>query len=216
MGQVLRNGPSPRVWGLLLLISVEGEGPRSIPTGVGTTRGLPLASRGPPVHPHGCGDYAPGPVVGHLPGRSIPTGVGTTTRPPMPTTGSPVHPHGCGDYLARTAAMAGVDGPSPRVWGLRGRRASRGLQNPVHPHGCGDYGSLLAYAGQSHGPSPRVWGLHLIRTAKTPAYPPLCVFSGGRTGNVVKLRSPGRRGGKGGTTCSLARLTFTQQFRKLP
>jgi len=30
----------------------------------------------------------------------------------------------------------------------------------------------------------------MTRTAKTPAHPPLCVFLGGKTGNIVKFHSP--------------------------
>ena len=121
---------------------------RSIPTRVGTTPPFTLSREADTVHPHACGDYAPGaaasgdrggpsPRVWGLrrrthgaPGvvRSIPTRVGTTGGSPTPTARSSVHPHACGDYVESAWPQFRESGPSPRVWGLPGEPLPRGRE----------------------------------------------------------------------------------------
>ena len=184
-------GPSPRAWGLQAL----AEGPellfRAIPTCVGTTGWLRENAPGSSGHPHVRGDYAlDHPVHGLIAG----------------------HPHVRGDYF-RLRGQADLPlGPSPRAWGLPyhpqvphpGPRAiptcvgttsslfpSRGTE-PGHPHVRGDYSGSTHSPVTGCGPSPRAWGLHLTRTAKIPAYPPLCIFSGEVPGRGFQV--PPRRG----------------------
>jgi len=95
-----QGGPSPRVWGLRKFVQQFAEGPRAIPTCVGTTSAGREGRRTLGGHPHVCGDYTaspssvrrmcgPSPRVWGLPppapdggtrGRAIPTCVGTTSR----------------------------------------------------------------------------------------------------------------------------------------
>jgi len=112
------SGPSPRAWGLLVVVVAGHHDHRAIPTCVGTTVHVPLAIAKKPGHPHVRGDYArrraqlmlpsgPSPrawgLRGHRrPGdvgkRAIPTCVGTTEGPRPVGGGGPGHPHVRGDY----------------------------------------------------------------------------------------------------------------------
>ncbi len=131
-------GPSPRAWGLRERAPKMGPPRRSIPTGVGTTTGLPSTA---------------------FWRRSIPTGVGTTWPEARNGKRGAVHPHGRGDYPEAEEVAPGRLGPSPRAWGLReGHHGLGGLTRSiptgvgttrsairrsssmaVHPHGRGDY-----------------------------------------------------------------------------
>ena len=136
-------GSSPRVWGILALLSEEGKARRFIPTGVGNTG---AGNRKPPalsVHPHGCGEYIHSQI--HLPRQSgssprvwgihliissigleirfIPTGVGNTSAALRIHPAHRVHPHWCGEYQRERKVFADSIGSSPRVCGIRRRSA---------------------------------------------------------------------------------------------
>mgnify|MGYP000921583185 CR=1 FL=1 len=97
------RGPSPRAWGIRCRDVGGNPIQRSIPTGVGNTRRRSRSSRGPPVHPHGRGEYLP-----HHHRRHLPAG-------PSPRA------WGIRKFLTITTAALG--GPSPRAWGIpRGGR----------------------------------------------------------------------------------------------
>ena len=177
-----RAGPSPRVWGLRLIV-------------VGVRIGI----------------YGPSPRVWGLlyksftvnsSRRSIPTRVGTTLAPGAVRDKRTVHPHACGDYVPNQFGEEMARGPSPRVWGLRRkklphREAVRSIPTrvgttdpglygsallpvhphacgdyapgvygggcgPVHPHACGDYEAVSILSLWLSGPSPRVWGLRHV------------------------------------------------------
>ena len=107
--------------------------------------------RSPTVHPHACGEYAPG-----LGWRPLQT----------------VHPHACGEYWPATASLCcSVAGSPPRLWGIHGitdvaQNAARFTPTPVgntvpdrwrrlpsvHPHACGEYDqrNLIGRCGAVH------------------------------------------------------------------
>ena len=96
-----RCGSSPRVWGIQVLILTGEHWYRFIPTRVGNTLHRGPTRRTDPVHPHACGEYDLGVLVGNrcrgssprvwgiqgdaglylLWRRFIPTRVGNTSRP---------------------------------------------------------------------------------------------------------------------------------------
>ncbi len=134
-----RRGPSPRAWGQPPPPRPRPANPRSIPTGVGTTRGRGSRTGRFAVHPHGRGDNrrlwsrgrwgcGPSPRAWGQPlarlrhpriVRSIPTGVGTTREHHDLTATAPVHPHGRGDNAWIQDRVDSGLGPSPRAWGQR-------------------------------------------------------------------------------------------------
>ena len=112
---------------------------RSIPTCVGTTRGVenaPAGAIGP--SPRAWGLQGPSLYPPHDV-RSIPTCVGTTRGGAGHQSFQSVHPHVRGDYGGGRGMGGFALGPSPRAWGLR---------------------SAIARAKvMVFGPSPRAWGL---------------------------------------------------------
>ena len=118
LDDLLNNGSSPRVWGILLAAVAELEVQRFIPTRVGNTLAAARLERLAAVHPHACGEYvgkllmpkllggSSPRVWGILDGRKcrgtvdrfIPTRVGNTQGVGMGAAASPVHPHACGEY----------------------------------------------------------------------------------------------------------------------
>ena len=161
------DGPSPRAWGILLMIQNPLLKFRSIPTGVGNTacgiEGIPVR----PVHPHGRGEYeyqncpraiAPGPsprawgILADVRNRrdcmrSIPTGVGNTFSSLPMFTLIAVHPHGRGEYRASSRSIAGIVGPSPRAWGIPdGAGPPAGVGRSI-PTGVGNTGVVRLRVG---------------------------------------------------------------------
>ena len=136
--RVHRQGPSPRVRGIRVLVGERGVSSWSIPAGAGNPCRDGTAAPSAPVHPRGCGEsnadgnpfrhsMGPSPRVRGIrrrlrpPGRSrgsIPAGAGN----PSPTGGSRettgVHPRGCGESRDMAALMPLAGGPSPRVRGI--------------------------------------------------------------------------------------------------
>ena len=205
-------GPSPRAWGLRKGGGDSAAEGRAIPTCVGTTRGWSDEGRACSGHPHVRGDYrrplaspappsGPSPRAWGLPGnqiqgqrglRAIPTCVGTTRtgRTCWPiVTG---HPHVRGDYGLQPLLEAQPLRAIPTCVGTTAWGPGRRKGKAGHPHVRGDYGRFRGCRPKPYGPSPRAWGLHLTRTAKIPAYPPLCIFSGEVPGRGFQV--PPRRG----------------------
>ncbi len=152
------SGPSPRVWGILVVWIRHRAGLRSIPTRVGNTSPLSYSLRRP---------------------RSIPTPVGNTVGPAQSLSLTAVHPHACGEYGGWSMPDKTKNGPSPRVWGILGiggrtcftlRSIPTRVGNislylytcttiTVHPHACGEYLVKQPGCAVQLGPSPRVWGI---------------------------------------------------------
>ena len=130
-------GSSPRVWGKLGGLEVDGDLDRVIPTRVGKALLIPCAIYLPTGHPHACGEssnrWTPGTTAtGSSPRvwgklhripiqcrivRVIPTRVGkaaTCSRWRPATAG---HPHACGESGVHFLERQGDGGSSPRVWG---------------------------------------------------------------------------------------------------
>ncbi len=112
-------GSSPRVWGILLILSLLSLPLRFIPTCVGNTRVRQSRHTGSAVHPHVCGEYSRICFPSLLALRFIPTCVGNTQSHAGITCDLPVHPHVCGEYVDTYDILARNAGSSPRVWGIR-------------------------------------------------------------------------------------------------
>ncbi len=130
-------GSPPRAWGQQQRRPILEPASRFTPTGVGTTRILPLRSRPGPVHPHGRGDNqarmpgsswasgSPPRAWGQLPRqkkiiykrRFTPTGVGTTCIMTSHGKAFAVHPHGRGDNRSLAVLGGLLGGSPPRAWG---------------------------------------------------------------------------------------------------
>jgi len=93
------GGSPPRVWGRRKWARPARRGGRFTPTRVGTTNALLDGVQRASVHPHACGDDAPG---------SRPCGL------------RGVHPHACGDDELCQSALISKGGSPPRVWGRPG------------------------------------------------------------------------------------------------
>ena len=132
-------GSSPRMWGILIVVSHRPRGIRFIPTHVGNTGYMANTTMIQAVHPHACGEYASFSFTmfshcGSSPrmwgilqrrdgragkSRFIPTHVGNTSISHGAATGRAVHPHACGEYALDTAIQAISSGSSPRMWGIQ-------------------------------------------------------------------------------------------------
>ena len=130
-------GSSPRPWGTPLVINVDSEPDRFIPTPVGNTapRHAPVNARA--VHPHARGEHrrwrrmalrTPGssprpwgtPLMSSsfpVPARFIPTPVGNTLRTRGASTPVSVHPHARGEHGKAAFCTQAGSGSSPRPWG---------------------------------------------------------------------------------------------------
>ncbi len=91
-------GPSPRAWGIPLMVAPSPLRSRSIPTCVGNTL-----------------TYAP---RSRTRLRSIPTCVGNTAEGRSALARSTVHPHVRGEYRRLRISKDTGPGPSPRAWGI--------------------------------------------------------------------------------------------------
>ena len=118
-GRVLRDGPSPRAWGLPRTTTSTPLIKRSIPTCVGFTRSHRIFPSAPAVHPHVRGVYGKAVKPSGTIFRSIPTCVGFTNQGQSKVPEPAVHPHVRGVYKLVEAPSSAVYGPSPRAWGLR-------------------------------------------------------------------------------------------------
>ena len=137
-------GSSPRLWGTLEAYYEDADEMRFIPTPVGNTITVGIASIIWSVHPHACGEHkrATGTVSaagGSSPrlwgtrkskrfagpgSRFIPTPVGNTRSCPRRGISAPVHPHACGEHCVIQAPKKGYAGSSPRLWGTLWSAAS--------------------------------------------------------------------------------------------
>ena len=153
----LGRGPSPRAWGKPLGERLLDVVERTIPTGVGKTRGRSRRARRLTDHPHGRGEnsdsmatndkcYGPSPRAWGKPSqrtlanreyRTIPTGVGKTTPLRSRWAGTSDHPHGRGENEARERGLGWCAGPSPRAWGKPGWRPLLGAGERTIPTGVG-------------------------------------------------------------------------------
>ncbi len=131
------DGPSPRMWGKLLLCIFFGTLGRTIPTHVGKTAARISPRHFLSDHPHACGENnrkdsagtsyrGPSPrmwgkQLGHKPSlpppRTIPTHVGKTGWRQAGAKNLADHPHACGENQPHTAPALDRVGPSPRMWG---------------------------------------------------------------------------------------------------
>ena len=134
------TGPSPRMWGLLMFRRVVAVRFWSIPTHVGFTLSVSCYHPLKAVHPHACGVYVGHHVHRPPDRRSIPTHVGFTT----------------GEMRSGISNT----GPSPRMWGLLQGTDLMTAFSSVHPHACGVYFLEPCSVLRPSGPSPRMWGLH--------------------------------------------------------
>ena len=152
------SGSSPRVWGTAALHTMQINGARFIPTGVGNRSGRLGACLSPPVHPHGCGEqqicikrssakrgssprvWGTGVAgIGLLTlKRFIPTGVGNRAGFRTCRRQYSVHPHGCGEQCAHVVTFPSHSGSSPRVWGTDDRLCAAGYSDRFIPTGVGN------------------------------------------------------------------------------
>jgi len=134
---IYKIGSSPRMWGTPLLRDISAILGRFIPTHVGNTSGISLPGEPLTVHPHACGEHAPGlgrvgyahgssPRMWGTPGgvcvyfpspRFIPTHVGNTTIHWPLSVMIAVHPHACGEHVKLSPNPLPLGGSSPRMWG---------------------------------------------------------------------------------------------------
>ncbi len=111
------NGPSPRMWGELMILPTQIVAQRTIPTHVGRTVTIAPSPASMPDHPHACGENVapigcgglfcgPSPRMWGEPvgfpgegfwGRTIPTHVGRTRCRPSRSRSTADHPHACGE-----------------------------------------------------------------------------------------------------------------------
>ena len=112
---------------------------RFIPTGAGNTCQPLSTTFGQLVHPHGCGEHAPGPWCTAGPCGSSPRVRGTPSRTSMFLRCSRFIPTGAGNTVS-----------------LHGSYRSQS----VHPHGCGEHDNWYGGTGNLSGSSPRVRGTH--------------------------------------------------------
>ena len=89
-------GSSPRLWGTLEAYYEDADEMRFIPTPVGNTITVGIASIIWSVHPHACGEHKRAQV-----------------RFPLLA----VHPHACGEHGNRKGLRGQGRGSSPRLWG---------------------------------------------------------------------------------------------------
>ena len=138
MFQHRRDGPSPRVWGILPKYEPHDWLDRTNPTRVGNMRRRRSWPSRRTDHPHACGEYSSSlatraPVYGPSPrvwgilianpapgvtARTIPTRVGNIPLQLSPLKKEPDHPHACGEYHTPIQDDVTIHGPSPRVWGI--------------------------------------------------------------------------------------------------
>ena len=157
-----REGPSPRVRGILEGLRHADADRGSIPAGAGNPTRRRRARAATRVHPRGCGeswgrpgvivcDRGPSPRVRGIPGHqmphvrrsgSIPAGAGNPKRVCQGSSRTWVHPRGCGESAEVHAALGPGGGPSPRVRGIR----------PAVGHGVERPGSIPAGAGNPSSP----------------------------------------------------------------
>ena len=117
-----KDGSSPRMWGIPLMILMYSHSGRFIPTHVGHTKSWRLDCWSSTVHPHACGAYYNGFYIfsilsGSSPRmwgirssrfhrisrfRFIPTHVGHTVALFVDADLAAVHPHACGAYFSVT------------------------------------------------------------------------------------------------------------------
>ena len=157
-GDLVGEGPSPRVRGIHSADALRLFSRRSIPAGAGNPASAPTATYPCRVHPRGCGEsrkgtpeaqrfHGPSPRVRgilrlrHLPlvgAGSIPAGAGNPRRPVCPPATSGVHPRGCGESAVWTLTPEAVAGPSPRVRGIRPARLRHAGRGGSIPAGAGN------------------------------------------------------------------------------
>ena len=152
-------GSSPHMWGTPYMPLSSSDVDRFIPTHVGNSSTMALATHLIPVHPHTCGELILMPWrrisrIGSSPHmwgtqiygfarnherRFIPTHVGNSVhRTATPSTLS-VHPHTCGELSLIILIV---------------------LWSTVHPHTCGELVEPLAVPSLWIGSSPHMWGTH--------------------------------------------------------
>ena len=157
-------GPSPRVWGKLIVAKNVVHNARTIPTRVGKTGCLQTGNRYSTDHPHACGEngtaepvypYSGGPsprvwgkqkfamAVSGM-SRTIPTRVGKTFRKKNAIAAWPDHPHACGENPLPRRQKWEEGGPSPRVWGKPIRTWSRRGMSRTIPTRVGKTSSHLS------------------------------------------------------------------------
>ena len=161
-----KNGPSPRVWGILGIGGRTCFTLRSIPTRVGNISLYLYTCTTITVHPHACGEYlvkqpgcavqlGPSPRVWgirhdgrdkRLIWRSIPTRVGNTTCSTAGAGQPRVHPHACGEYAAPATETPTANGPFPRVWGIRPEHPGKPIGNRSIPTRVGNTFSSVRVA----------------------------------------------------------------------
>ena len=134
----LACGSSPRVWGTSPPVPLRCIQCRFIPTCVGNMMRTMPTRRGPPVHPHVCGEHT---IVVH----TLPTMDGSSPRV-------------WGTFGGRWSGVPDSRGSSPRVWGTLKIRVNEFPVSPVHPHVCGEHCCCHRRRSQTCGSSPRVWG----------------------------------------------------------
>ena len=176
------GGPSPRAWGIRMILPRTRPPPRSIPTCVGNTRTMLDKLIEEAVHPHVRGEYSvatfaipslngPSPRAwGILASnqvllirlRSIPTCVGNTRRNSTPPPTPPVHPHVRGEYFVRLPIHRTALGPSPRAWGILCYAAARAGHYRSIPTCVGNTPICTHRLSAAYGPSPRAWGIRLL------------------------------------------------------
>ena len=143
---VLRDGPSPRGWGALVLALGAGHKDRTIPTRVGSTAPGTRQQSESADHPHAGGEHrsqvfharaAVGPsprgwgapnqtdILIHI-DRTIPTRVGSTESHVEVVGMVSDHPHAGGEHQQTARWKRATNGPSPRGWGAPGRAEKHG------------------------------------------------------------------------------------------
>ena len=93
------RGSSPRVWGQVKPLYLQGLGVRIIPTRVGTRCYHKIILNKLQDHPHACGDKYPSAAMSGRKRGIIPTRVGTRVLVYICIKNAEDHPHACGDKI---------------------------------------------------------------------------------------------------------------------
>ena len=165
----VRNGSSPRLWGIQIDVIRRVDNVRFIPTPVGHTKTRPRAACIGAVHPHACGAYFIFLACSVYACGSSPRLWGIRSK---------------------TCWQKPYGGSSPRLWGIlydrrKNHAPERFIPTPVghthadafpaypesvHPHACGAYCFYGFCYLSLFGSSPRLWGIleqNLDRQIKT-------------------------------------------------
>jgi len=165
-------GSSPRAWGTPLVVQLDFEIGRFIPTCMGNSGSLTTPRRVLPVHPHVHGELGRARtsttrMSGSSPrawgtreyrgsrlryARFIPTCMGNSLPANPIGSDTPVHPHVHGELAKALILEIFWDGSSPRAWGTRRGRMSETLVGRFIPTCMGNSGARWS--------SGRRWPVH--------------------------------------------------------